>query len=604
MSIRLRTCVSCAYRTSMCTQLHMHQAAPTHPKLPPQSETWCSAPLPAGVTNISHISFHPYDADRLATTAAGATHIWRIERLWDRLSFKPFPVALDKGGAHPPTIHCWFPLGLYVGTASGRVYAVDPSDGKPLTGPVPEGELEEHRRLESQPKEEPAAAGRAQSPSSFLHLAQALAPGGSRQRAREGGAGTPEPEHGDSHTHVQTPPGDRMRGPGVSFPPPIVLGPLYADVMGTGHTPVTSLAVNRDLVAVGGTEGVAWLTHARGSGEDGVRPQLFMRFETGPAGSVTGLCYGGSQHTSVVAGVADGRVLILDPPAAPPPPLPASLRASLADDSRPSSRQHHSAGDGEGEGPSPLQHTPYQHSLEEMQALAASASRRVGSRVLVDGHVGAVAALVPHPVGGPAAVSAGADGTLRVWDASPESGGGAAVARRAFAAGLMCLAASPVGLPLVAVGSETGVLRLVVLPSTNDGASDRGATPEGGIDSRASVTPPTGGSRASRDFRVSWRRRLHKGALRSAAFSPDGWMLATAGADGLVWFLSIGRDARGTVIGHVAVPEAVTCVVWPKVHDTEECVMVRRCARVCACVRLFGGIIVMCWCYAWSLACC
>jgi len=128
-----------------------------------------------------------------------------------------------------------------------------------------------------------------------------------------------------------------------------------ADVWGTGHSPVTTLCVSRDCLAVGGPEAVVWLTHARvteddvddmeerqeeenaeeggekGGGRGNTRfllgkerkqegkmlkgGQLCGRYEVGlGASGVVALAYGkhDAKQSQMVVGAADGRVLQLE----------------------------------------------------------------------------------------------------------------------------------------------------------------------------------------------------------------------------------------------------------------------------------------------------
>ncbi|KAJ9513910.1 hypothetical protein QJQ45_020990 [Haematococcus lacustris] len=186
------------------------------------------------------------------------------------------------------------------------------------------------------------------------------------------------------------------------------------------------------------------------------------------------------------------------------------------------------------------------------------------SQVLVDAHVGPVTAMVPHPLGY-GLLSCGLDGTLRVWAVDSLL---RLVAKRAFPSALTSLATAPLSSPcgglMAVVGSELGVIRLVSLapPTVGDVGSDAGTAASslvGGV-----VTP---------SLQVTWRRRLHTGSLHAVAFSPDGSMLATAGADKCIWFMSVNRDRTCMVLGHVRSPDVILTMVWPEVQETEDCVL-------------------------------
>lgn len=78
---------------------------------------------------------------------------------------------------------------------------------------------------------------------------------------------------------------------------------------------------------------------------------------------------------------------------------------------------------------------------------------------LAEAHSGSVSALATHPSREGAVLSCGADGTLRLWDLAA-AGGPRCEARRTFSSAQTVVATCPAR-ELIAVGSETGVLRCV-----------------------------------------------------------------------------------------------------------------------------------------------
>uniref|UniRef100_A0A7S3VNY7 Cilia- and flagella-associated protein 43 n=1 Tax=Dunaliella tertiolecta TaxID=3047 RepID=A0A7S3VNY7_DUNTE len=204
-------------------------------------------------------------------------------------------------------------------------------------------------------------------------------------------------------------------------------------------------------------------------------------------------------------------------------------------------------------------------------------------RVLVDSHVGRVAGLVAHSDGS-GMVSCGADGTVRLWGLRESRDSKAQsvlstqlLARRAFSSAQTCLAVAPVTvnseMALVGVGSETGVLRLLALPSAKKAMA---AVDDGGnAHNRTPVRP----------IQVLWRRRLHQAPLHSIAFSPDGSMLATAGKDNHLWFLSLNRDGTALPLGQIICPGEILCITWPEVHGVDDGVLVSLAAGAIALLR-------------------
>ncbi|KAJ9514055.1 hypothetical protein QJQ45_021148 [Haematococcus lacustris] len=525
-----------------------------------------------GFGTVRQASFHPYDHDRLAVTGASSTAVWRLERLWDHLTFTSHPVSLGLPGGlgQHTTCHCWWLGGLYLGTSQGRVYCLPIST---TTG------------------------------SSSSSLAEGvLSPG------------APNPEHPmpAAPADPAPPPGPDVAVAGPKQPGSgsglAAMLPAFADI-GKG-VPITALSVNRDLLAVGGSEVVAWFLHpplpaspalatppalqlamevdmqdatAQQLPGSFLQPEqqlrLFCVHKLGVGVGVLGLDVGGLEHCTWAVGTSDSRVLLLQtaPLAASQPLLPASLRSVLqgADAGLPKASAEAAATAAEqargvlaGDVLGRSVPAGWGGEWTEGAALEPEAQQPAGEppaeQVLVDAHVGPVTAMVPHPLGY-GLLSCGLDGTLRVWAVDSLL---RLVAKRAFPSALTSLATAPLSSPcgglMAVVGSELGVIRLVSLapPTVGDVGSDAGTAASslvGGV-----VTP---------SLQVTWRRRLHTGSLHAVAFSPDGSMLATAGADKCIWFMSVNRDRTCMVLGHVRSPDVILTMVWPEVQETEDCVL-------------------------------
>jgi WD40 repeat protein len=273
---------------------------------------------------------------------------------------------------------------------------------------------------------------------------------------------------------------------------------VLADAAGPGAG-VSSLALNRDFVAVGGSDGSVHV-FSLPSLAGGQGPLSFSHeVRLGRAGTtgvpVASLDCGGPAHGTLLLGCPDGTL----------------LRAPLA--------------------PHAGAHT------------AARAGYTVAAPLL-DCHVGRIACIVPHPGGG-AFVSAGADGSVRVWSASD----GCLVARKAFSSAQSALAAANPGVALVAVGGDTGVVRLLALPPAAAAASPQDAP---------------------QPLRVLFRRRLHAGAVDGLVFSPDNSLLASAGRDGCLWLTAVDwRSGTARALGWVALPpgERALSMVWPRTAE-------------------------------------
>lgn len=85
---------------------------------------------------VRQVSFHPYDADRLCTTGLGEQTVWKIVKLWQKYDFVPEHVRLQ---GYEPTCHAWYPQGLYCGTSTGEVFAIDPLSLQPFTFSTEDG---------------------------------------------------------------------------------------------------------------------------------------------------------------------------------------------------------------------------------------------------------------------------------------------------------------------------------------------------------------------------------------------------------------------------------------------------------------------------------
>lgn len=468
-----------------------------------QGEVLVSAPLPQGVTTVHSISFHPYHADMLATTSPGSsTRMWHVERLWDKHVLKSTCCELPphpSGSEDTPTTHCWYPHGLYVGTSLGRVLALDTLTLQPHPTTTRPGITEAQGSPDTQLAEE------AESEPNAL-LAEVVG-------------------QQDSQS------GSRL---------------LDAALGSLGHGPVSVLSVNRDLLVVGGADVVRWYTHEF----SGHEAHLYCEAELGPGASAVGMDMGGQDHLSIVVGVSDGRVLMFEVEAVPYDWTAVARASPVPEESVPEESREYVYND------------PYAVEGEHVAAPPIMEGRRRSPLpavvptlfTIVESHVGAVTAMAPFPArNNSMSLSIGVDGTLRVWSGHT----GQVVARRAFGSALTALAVTPLGAPpLAAVGSETGVVRLVWL----GGLTDPGTHKE------------IGGEAASRELQVTWRCRLQHTPIRHATFSPDGTMLAVAGQSGL-WFMTLDSSGGARVLGQVQCPEAVVGLVWPEVQDVEDSVL-------------------------------
>lgn len=528
--------------TCGATLLSPHSGAP--PCLP-QGEALVRSRAPVPVLQAS---FHPYDPAVLATTGGGSTAVWYIESLWDRPVFRhtllgqgqgqgqgpaqgpepgqqdtasePGTAAADTApvpaaGVEPwrlapgqrPTAHAWSPYGLYCGTNDGTLVLLDLASMQPV-----------------------------------------MLPGASAA----GGANPPGGEDGGDGAAAGLDGGMR---PAVV---PNCVGP------GGG---VAAIALNRDHVAVTGTDGSVHVFDAVGAGAAGLGMGLGP---SGPNGGLPGWGAGGHRphHGGGGGGGGGGgmgRAHSLPPHATA---LEFSHEVWLTRGGAKGVAVS-SADVGGGDHATLLLGCPdgtlYRAAVAPHKG--AGPATRAGYTLatpLMDCHVGRISGVVPHPGGG-AFVSSGADGSLRVWGAAD----GSLLAKRSFGSVQCAIAAASPGAAMVAVGSETGVVRVVTLPPAPDPDAFHGSSPgaQGVSTSASALNAP---------LRVLFRRRLHAGPVDALIFSPDNELIASAGRDGTVWLLSLSARS-GTVrpLGFVTLPagERVLGATWPRVSDTEESVL-------------------------------
>ncbi|GFR52048.1 hypothetical protein Agub_g14567 [Astrephomene gubernaculifera] len=417
------------------------------------------ARLPASQP-ASQVSFHPLDGTILATTGGGATSVWYLEPLWDRVVFRSQPTApgcLPPG--HQATVHAWAPAGLYVGTSGGALLLID-----------------------------------------LTTMAPVLMSGGQPgDNSGSGGAGV--------GTSSQL--GSMMLGMGMQQQQQQqqVVPAVVTDTVGPGAG-VAALALNRDHVAVAGTDGSVHV-FSQGPVAAGAGPPVFSHevwlARGGSKGvPVTTAECGGDEYGTLLLGCPDGTV----------------YRAAIA---------------------------------PHMGATVGARAGYTMATLTVDSPVGRLAGVVPHPGGG-AFLTAGADGSVRLWNAAD----GQLLARRVISSAQCALAAAGPGAGLAAVGSETGVVRLLVLPPAPTVGDRSAPTSTSGVPTAAVPT---------QQLRVMYRRRLHTAAVDALAFSPDNDLLISAGRDGTVWLLAVdARSGTCRALGFVPLPhgERALSAVWPR----------------------------------------
>ena len=59
-----------------------------------------------------------------------------------------------------------------------------------------------------------------------------------------------------------------------------------------------------------------------------------------------------------------------------------------------------------------------------------------------------------------------------------------------------------------------------------------------------------------------YRGRLHTGATAHVSFSPDGSVLASAGADGRLFFMDAAGAASFGMLGYYTLPALASCICW------------------------------------------
>ncbi|KAG1655669.1 hypothetical protein FOA52_011797 [Chlamydomonas sp. UWO 241] len=406
----------------------------------------------ASVPNtVSQVSFHPLDAQRLATSSMGSLLVWTLARLWDKHALT---AKVPECGGVEPACHAWFPGGLYVGGTGGQLLALDAATLVPLTLTPPAA----HTAALPSPLPSPRAADDSASQQ--------------QQQQSEGGV---------DGSHAAPPPA-----------PPLVVDACAG--------PVAALCVSRDAVCVAPASEpiLRWYSHAVpgfGGRWSGAPPlALLSEVELPVASGLLSVSGGGPGHCCVAAGSADGAVLLAT-----------------------TSNMGHADG-----------------SAQQQQQQQQPPSVVVVT--LAEAHVGPVAGLAPFPGVPHHVVSAGADGTLRVWHAPT----GVVVSKRTFSSAQTALAVAA-SCPLAALGSETGVLRIVELTGT------------------------AGDTSAGRPLPVLFRKRLHPGAVSHVALSPDGeWAVSFSASDQQLVFVAFGHGGRGgRVLGSVPCHHVATSLMWP-----------------------------------------
>jgi WD40 repeat protein len=174
-------------------------------------------------------------------------------------------------------------------------------------------------------------------------------------------------------------------------------------------------------------------------------------------------------------------------------------------------------------------------------AVPASGAVAPAAEALADCHGAGVAGLAQLPGTAGRVLSAGADGSLRLWDAAC---GGQLVGRRDCPGAALTSVAAAARLPLAAAGSAAGVLRVV---STSD-----------------STLP------------LVWRGRIAQRAVVALAFAPSGRTLAAVCRGGggardvvardVVAFLRVARAGQGAgavqLLGYADCGDNVLSVAW------------------------------------------
>ena len=192
---------------------------------------------------------------------------------------------------------------------------------------------------------------------------------------------------------------------------------LALDAHAGVSTAVTAIAANTHGFAAtcAGSNVLVLCTHATAN----ALPQVEAALEVAQAPAVASIAYGGASNQDLALLTTDGLHIVLSPPTQPSTPDAGKRQLQIA---------------ASGEQPGELQ-----------------------PRVLGDAHSGRVAAAVA--TGRPGEVATcGADGTLRLWEASMA----AVRVKRTFSAPLTALAAVT-GAGVIAVGATSGVVRIAAI---------------------------------------------------------------------------------------------------------------------------------------------
>ena len=182
-------------------------------------------------------------------------------------------------------------------------------------------------------------------------------------------------------------------------------------------------------------------------------------------------------------------------------------------------------------------------------------------RATLTGHGGSVSAVAISPDGS-WLVTAGSDGTARIWDATT---GHERATLTGHGGSVSAVAISPDGSWLVTAGSD-GTARIWDVVSGRERATLTGhglisgvaIAPDGGW---LATTSSSDGMARIWDAATGRERASltgHRGSIRAVAISPDGSWLATANRDGTarIWDVVSGRE-RATLTGHAGAVSAV-----------------------------------------------
>ncbi|GAX77753.1 hypothetical protein CEUSTIGMA_g5196.t1 [Chlamydomonas eustigma] len=439
------------------------------------------------IAPVQHISFQPYNSDQLCTSGNGHLHVWRIDKLSNRYDITSHDA--DMHGINP-TCHAWFPKGLYIGGSGGELLAIDPETLQPLQDP---SSVKKQEDSAAQQHDHHVGNGDlllelCSEEQVTISMNETHPAGNSSQLSKEETISSDLTHHEmDSSNAEGVEEGQTSR----------LLDGLKLIQATSSGAPVAAMVVSRDHVIVAGDGAIIrWFSHARLGyvRQQGHQPLIQKaEFSDGGFSAPLGLDLGGDQFNQVVLGGADGSIKIVE------------LDSSSA-------RVHEHQG-----GP------------------------------LVEAHAGDVTGMAPHPGREGAVLSCGVDGTVRVWNLVSSPGlppQCRCESRRTFSSAQTAIATSQ-KYPVAAIGSETGVLRLVSLSETS-----------------------------TRALQVTFRCRLHTSSIRCIIFSPCGKWVATTGDDKHI-YLTLLKDhgASAVVIGSVSSQETITSLVWPSAPIGEESVL-------------------------------